>query len=352
MLKCRLVQDYYSLAEISEAWDGLVRKSEFNDVFATFGFARAWWRAYGKSRKLQVVVVEDEFSRPHLIAPFYSEASAPGVWKLIGNFRADYNNLIHAAGDSESLLALFNWLKRQPGWHRLELNRIPGHVAVLRHFPRAYGPESSNLSKILSWLSVNSPLVYRRWHKQHPRIDRQALERLKSLLEQQNYRRQLKWLQRHGGFAYRCARDAGECLLLLPMLVKLHIRNWEAKGQRSLFLDTENQAFYRYLIDELAPYNAIRMDVLELNGKMIAAHFGFVWDQRIYYYKSCYDPDHSGRRPGKILLAYIIRDAWDSEAMELDLLNGNEEYKMKYASDIRTTGSLRLYRSRLSAAMA
>ena len=52
---------------------------------------------------------------------------------------------------------------------------------------------------------------------------------------------------------------------------------------------------------------------------------------------------------GKLLLAHILCTAFQQGAEEVDLLKGREPYKEKYASDIRTTGSLKIYRSRSDA---
>src|SRR5207244_1672300 len=94
MRRCHIIQDFREIEALAKDWDELVQQSDFSDVFATSGFARAWWRAYGGSRLLKVVVVEDESSRPKLIAPFYSDQSEPNVLRLIGDFRGDYNNLV------------------------------------------------------------------------------------------------------------------------------------------------------------------------------------------------------------------------------------------------------------------
>jgi CelD/BcsL family acetyltransferase involved in cellulose biosynthesis len=348
MLRCRVFQNPHDLEEISQAWDNLVQESEFNDIFATSGFAAAWWRAYGESRILRVLTIEDESSRLRLIAPFYADRSSPGTWRLIGSFRGDYNNIIHKRGDLESLKALFSELSKRSDWSVLELNRLPEHTSILNFFPAAYGPAAGSKQKSLAWLNLGSPLVYRTFHKEHPRIDREALSNFSDLLERQNYTRQLQWLRRQGTLTYRYINTPDECLSILPEFIELHIRNWELKRQSSLFLQPENCHFYEYLIEELAD-GSIGLDVLSVNDKIIAAHFGFNWDQRIYYYKPCYDPDYSSRRPGKLLLSYIIRRALQSEVTEVDLLNGLEPYKLQYASGIRTTGSLRIYRSRRSA---
>jgi CelD/BcsL family acetyltransferase involved in cellulose biosynthesis len=349
MLRCRFISNPHDLKAVSQAWDSLVKESEFNDIFATSGFAAAWWRAYGESRILRVLTIEDECSVPRLIAPFYSDRSSPDVWRLIGSFRADYNNIIHKRGDLESLNALFSELTKRSDWRILELNRLPEQTSILDFFPAAYGPAASRDQKLRSWLSLSSPLVYRKLHQENPRIERAALNRYRDMLDQPRYRGYLNWLGRRGTLAYRYVDKADECLSILPQFIELHIRSWNAKGQDSFFLKSENRHFYQYLIEELATYGAMGFDIFSVNDKIIAAHFGFTWDHRIYYYKPCYDPDYSSRSPGKLLLSYIIRRGLESKVTEVDLLNGLEPYKFKFASGIRNTGSLRIYRSRLSA---
>src|SRR5690348_3563378 len=120
-LQCRLIDDPNAMPELAGRWDSLVRRSEFVDVFSTSGFARAWWKAFGPSRLLRLLVVEQADATPRLIAPCYADASAPGAWKLIGDFRADYTNFVFAAGDHESLSALFSWLQRRRDWQTLRM---------------------------------------------------------------------------------------------------------------------------------------------------------------------------------------------------------------------------------------
>jgi CelD/BcsL family acetyltransferase involved in cellulose biosynthesis len=86
---------------------------------------------------------------------------------------------------------------------------------------------------------------------------------------------------------------------------------------------------------------------LTLDNKIIAAHFGFTWDRRIYYYKPCYDPSLSSHSPGKVLLAYLIQDAITRGIQEVDFLYGLEDYKQDYTSEIRRTSSFLIQKSRL-----
>jgi CelD/BcsL family acetyltransferase involved in cellulose biosynthesis len=102
-------------------------------------------------------------------------------------------------------------------------------------------------------------------------------------------------------------------------------------------------------LDDLQAYShSLRLDLLLLDSELIAAHFGFTWDRRIYYYKPCLQIKYAKYSPGKILLEQIIQSAAKKEISEVDLLFGMEEYKLRYTSNIRKTGSLIICRSLLN----
>ena len=349
MLSARLIEQADDLNSLALAWDGLLQRSEFVNIFGTAGFAKSWWHAYGPSRALRLVVVEDGSSGVRLIAPFCVEQSTPVHWELIGNFRADYNNLIFESGDMESLDFLFSWLRRNNRWRVLQLGNIPGDSAVLRYFQNAMEPTSGYVRRICSWLDIRKTLAYRSWHFQHPRIGREHLGRFTALMDRPSHRRHINWFRRMGSLRYRCITDCSEIRLRLPEFMNLHIAQRNAMGQQSLFLNAEDRVFYRRLTQDLKPYNALRMDLLTLDDRNVAAHIGFDWSNRVYCYKACHDPAFSSHSPGKLLLAHILCSAFQQGAEEVDLLKGREPYKEKYASDIRTTGTLMIYRSRSDA---
>src|SRR5260370_34170779 len=110
MLSARLIEYADDLKSLAPIWDALLQRSEFVSIFGTAGFAMSWWHAYGPTRALRLLVVEDGSSGVPLIAPFCEEHATPGNWELIGNFRADYHNLAFESGDVDRREFLFSWL--------------------------------------------------------------------------------------------------------------------------------------------------------------------------------------------------------------------------------------------------
>ena len=200
-----------------------------------------------------------------------------------------------------------------------------------------------------SWLALGSPLVYRVWNFEHPHLSGAKLDELRNLVSTKNYIRHVNWYRRNGDFRYRTITSAEEIRSLLPQFMDLHTKEWVAKGQDAQFKWDLARRFFEFLTEDMAGYGVLRMNLLEFNGAMIAAHFGFQGQGRFYFYKPCLDPDHARHSPGKVLMAYMIRQAVEEGLDDFDLLRGLDPYKERYASEIRRTAFLLVQRSRVHA---
>src|SRR4029453_16877192 len=114
-----LVDRFEDLDLLQNEWDELALHLDFVDVFSTAGFARAWWHAYGAGKVLRTVVARDETGGLRLIAPFWAGEGARGRWRLLGNVRADYNNVVFDRREPEILDAMMEWLLRRKDWQQI-----------------------------------------------------------------------------------------------------------------------------------------------------------------------------------------------------------------------------------------
>jgi Acetyltransferase (GNAT) domain len=348
-LTCRLVQNYDELVQLSPAWDKLVYKSDFPDIFSTAGFARAWWRAYGERRNLNLVIVEDHHHNPRLIAPFQSKKETPRNWELIGRPRGDYNNLVLEAGDHQSLDSLFSWLKDQTNWQVVTFRRIPGKSTLLKFFKKPYDATLTRFEKLHHWLSIGSWMVLQEPRHEHPICAGIPFQDMHDVVKHTHHRRKTNWFKTQGKFEYEVVTDPEAIKSCLPEFFDLHVKEWNQRS-KSFLIDQLNRDFYLYIVDEMTSYDALRFDRITLNGNLIAAHLGFNWAGRLYYWLACFDSNYSKGSPGRLLLENIIHSALQLGLKELDMLFGMEEYKQYFLSEIRETGAITIYRSPLHAA--
>ncbi len=337
-LHCSLIEDPNYFETISKDWDSLVESNRHLDAFSLCGFSRAWWKAYGKNKKLRLLIIKDE-QKIRLIAPFYCELSEPSVWRLIGHFRADYNNAIFDFADTEVLEHFFSWMNDKTGWGKIFLRRIPEESPLSSPLLlKKYSQNRRGLEKGFFWRSRLR--VSHQWKTEHSSVCEEAFKNLEKLTQHRHYRKHINWFEQNGSLEYHCLNESEFIRGYLSDFMALHVREWERKGGESLFSKDENKFFYKYLLEELKNNHVLRFDCLVWNQKIVAAHFGFEWKNKIYYYKPCYDHSVEEHSPGRILLAYIIADSVQKGFVEMDFLLGVEEYKKKYTSHVRKTASL------------
>lgn len=334
------------LQPIASEWDRLAARSGMPSPFLTWGFNRAWWRAFGEDKLLRTIVVTDAEGRVRLIAPFYAPADAPQRWRFIADFSGDYNDVVAAADDHEGVGFLFRWLAANRDWSTLSLGRVAGD-ALPAYFAYASDPGATFAAKLRCWLNPRVLLAYRIASREHPYADCGALMQMQRLVKTKNYVRHVNWFGRNGSFGYEVVTSPTEIRALLPRFMDMHTREWQQKSGRPQFSWAAARRFFEYMIDDMGGSGSLRLDLLRFNGEMVAAHFGFHDEQRFYFYKPCFDLDYAEHCPGKVLMAYMIQWAAEHGLVEFDLLRGLDPYKDRYASAVRTTWHFAVSRSRL-----
>lgn len=165
-----------------------------------------------------------------------------------------------------------------------------------------------------------------------------AASRKKSL------KRHTNKLARQGALRFVTLTRPAEVDARLHTFFEQHVAEW-GTGTPSIFCDPANREFYHALVARLAPTGAVRLLEVVLDGAVIAAHFGFVYGGRFTWYKPTYEPAYSRFSPGEVLLKRLIEEATHEPVVEFDFTVGDEAFKLRFATSIRTVVDLRVDRS-------
>jgi CelD/BcsL family acetyltransferase involved in cellulose biosynthesis len=156
------------------------------------------------------------------------------------------------------------------------------------------------------------------------------------------------YFRRQGQLEFRNCTSADEIIAYLDRFFQQHIERWALADTPSSFLDVRQQAFYRELVQQLAPAGQLLFSVLLLDRAPIAFHFGFEHQGRIIYYKPSFDIDYFKHSPGLVLLKYLLEYALERGAAEFDFSIGEESYKYRFANHARKNYAVRVFRRRVS----
>jgi CelD/BcsL family acetyltransferase involved in cellulose biosynthesis len=300
------------LEALGDEWRPLAERTR--NVFSTWEWARTWWRHFGDGREQSVVGWREPDGALAGILPVYLHSRGPlRVARFIGQGPADQLGAVCAPDTQPAAArALAGALRRGPlragvfvGDNLLVPERWPDLLGgtVLRREP--------------------TPLLHvrgRGWDE--------FLASKSSNFRSQVRRNERKLVRDHG-LAFRLA--AGDTLDSdFPELVRLHREQW---GARSDAFAGPLEAFHRDFAQVALERGWLRLWLAEIEGRVVAAWYGFRYAGVESYYQSGRSGDWDRLSVGRVLLVHSMRCAFEDGLDEYRLLRGGEAYKDRFADE-------------------
>jgi CelD/BcsL family acetyltransferase involved in cellulose biosynthesis len=159
-------------------------------------------------------------------------------------------------------------------------------------------------------------------------------------------------LARRSGFKLEVLARPEEVVAGLAHLFYLHRSRWDEEGGSEAFPDEATLEFHRRAGRLLAERGFARLALLHLEGRPVAAGYGFLRRGRFAYYQAGLDPAWRKRSAGMVVMVELMRHTFAEGAGELDFLRGDEPYKLVWATEIRHTVAVNAHRATRSARRA
>jgi CelD/BcsL family acetyltransferase involved in cellulose biosynthesis len=326
-----IVSDFLELEALADDWARLRQTSPRLDVFNTFAWARASWRAYGDKHFLYTPVVY----KGSEVLGIFPLVVDQGTLRFLGGGHSDYNDLLclpYAAADIlES--ALWSLFKPPMPWNQCMLENIPENSVICGQ--RGKLPRILQRRLNLAFSSLCPTVVFSCGGE----------DTLKSILKKKSLCRHEKNLQKLGKVTFRHMNSREEIRSHLPNLFRQHIARRALDGDESIFCRDEPRQFYLALLEELDPREDLRFAVLELNGRAIAYHLGFESEGKFLWYKPTFDVGMWEYSPGEVLIKQLFEYAGSREIHEFDFTVGNEQFKSRFANRFNRNYTLYVSRS-------
>ncbi len=109
-----------------------------------------------------------------------------------------------------------------------------------------------------------------------------------------------------------------------------------ATGLQDMFADPRNADLFRVLQKR----GAVVVSSFSAGERLLAAHFGALADERLYWWVPAYDPAFGKYSPGRLMLEDLMKASLERKHREFDFLIGDETYKWHYATHNRVIGAL------------
>jgi CelD/BcsL family acetyltransferase involved in cellulose biosynthesis len=343
---CSMVRTPAEFAALEAPWKALFQSSARPVPFLAWEWVTTWWKHFGNSAKLFVILAKDDAGRIAGIAPLQiATRRAFGIFpvrslEFIGyrgsSVCADHLDFMAESGAaqqiSEALVEAVFAARKE--WDCIDLadlseeSTVPALLeeqARRRNFRRAEGA-----GQVCPCVPLTPS-----WN-----------ELLKIVKEKK--RSAIKWRRKKLLQAYptqfQIFSDPAEVDAALETLARLHTLSRQRKHETGNFYRADYQAFHRDVAQAMARAGYLYIAQMDCGGSPVASTYGFHVGSVLFDYQKGYDPAYSRDGVGSVLTGMVIEDAIERlRAQELDFLRGTEEYKYFWATRDRKTRRILLW---------
>ncbi|HEV2872633.1 MAG TPA: GNAT family N-acetyltransferase [Actinomycetota bacterium] len=311
------VEVHASVGAVADEWDRLADAAKVAP-FLRPAWTQAWWEAFGGGR-LEIVTLRQGGSLTALI-PLHRRL---GRRLSASNWHTPQFGMVTAGPDAAAALAA-TLFERRP--FELSLGFVDASSPELELYRDA---AAAARYRVLERTLERSPYVTTTgtWEA----FARERLSR--------NRRSQLgrarRRLEREGRVGLEIAHGRERPEELLAEAFRVEASGWKGDEGTAITSRPETLRFYREIARWAAGQGWLRIAFLRLDGRALATMLLLETGGVLYYLKGGYDPLFDRFSPGVVLLGAVIEHACGSGIERVELLGGDERYKLAFTSDVK-----------------
>jgi CelD/BcsL family acetyltransferase involved in cellulose biosynthesis len=314
-----------SFDSIYDIWKKLHEDSPAAPIFSSPAWSKVWWQEFGSGSKLHLGTIQ-QGGKTIGIAPLLVNGDIASF--IGGSDVCDYLDFVVVPGSEDGFFcALLDNLKAE-GIHRLDLAPLrPDSIvqtSLINVAPQQKWQVSCSPEDVT--VELNLPASWEEYLQ------------LLSGKQRHELNRKLRRLNEEGDLNHRTSLDANQ-----PDIdIFLHLFR-DSRQDKAAFLTPQMESFFKSIARAMADQKLLRLNILELDKKPVAATMCFDYHDTVYLYNSGYEPDYGWLSVGVISKALCIKDSIERHKKRFDFLKGAEAYKYQLGGQ-----ELPLYKCSLS----
>ena len=293
-----------SFDSIYSDWKKLQANSPASSIFSSPEWSKIWWQQFGSGAKLHLGAVRYQ-GKAVGIAPLLIRND---IAFFIGSSDVcDYLDFVVEPGNEEKFFSELLDNLNAEGIPRLELASLRSDSTVLTSLVKIAPRQAWQISCSQEDVSVELTL---------PATWEEYLQLL-SGKQRHELKRKLRRLNEEGELNYRHGTDASR------NDIDIFLRLFrDSRQDKAAFLTPQMESFFRATANSMAEQELLRLDILELDRKPVAATMCFDYKHTVYLYNSGYEPDYGWLSVGVISKALCIKDGIERNKRLFDFLKG------------------------------
>lgn len=343
-IEVRVIDSDPEFESLGRAWDALQENAEVTSVFASFDWQYLWWRHYGRTQPLKLLVASTDRAILGILPLYVHTVPMLGVpvrqLRFVGTggdtSPDDLGPVLARGEETRAAKALATCVLRLPGWDVLDLQDMLPNSAFTAEMSvearRSGLDTSAGRSERIALMRL--PSTWDDWLKSLHHERRYKVRSARKKLAAKHSTRFFVW------------QDPATLDQAVDRLVELHNKRWNRKGEPHGFSSHQYVAFHRAVMHSCMARDRLRLFCLQIDDQLAAMSYMYKFRNQLFLMQAGFDPDLSELSPGQVLLGHAIEHAIGEGVEVLDFLRGDHRYKDELATGDRETVYLNAFRVR------
>lgn len=330
------IQDIQSFEALRSDWKDILSRSNSGDIFLTWEWLFAWWKNIGQLKNQLWLLVIQDGQKPVGILPLMLNSKKKSFLKFkrlenIGNPDCDVSGIISPEPEAAAKAAVEYLREHADEWDILEINELPSASQEANSLISAVEQGGYKIHKMIEdhfYIPFEET-----WDQYYKRLSKNL---------KHNFKRRLRRAQEMGNV--KIAKYSGSNLHWEHFQTIFKIN--EKSNFPDLYRSGESQSFHEDLLLLMRDQNWIQIEILSIDEKPIAFHYGFLYDGKYEDWRGGIDKDYEFIAPGKLLMMHSMEDRFKSGLRENDFLRGKHSYKSDWLPLARDFTSIQAFNDR------
>jgi CelD/BcsL family acetyltransferase involved in cellulose biosynthesis len=339
-LSVELIGDAAGFEALEPGWDDLLARMSRPEIFYSWAWTSHSWRTLRRGDELFVIVLRDRSRSIVAIAPLCIHRTrrfgiVVRVAETIARGLNDYSNIMvrEDLHRERAVAAILDFMRVQGDrWDVLDLPEFNTRDSTSLHLLNL-APQYPDWS--VRTLALGGGVAVRDLSRSPAVENSHGMRRT---------RNRMKALRSRGLRIEIASKDFDT---YWPAFKTMHRSGWPTGA----FADPAMERFFDALVADRSFRDHIDLSVVELDGRPVAMHFGFVDDHKVYYYMPVMDRSYRKEAVGRVML-YAMVEHYRKTRQIFDFMRGLESYKLWYTDELELNLRIVIYRSANPRALA
>lgn len=326
-----LITDVGRFLALEPEWNDAVERAGVAHPFLTHEWLRTWWECFGGGNRSLHIIVARRAGEVHAIAPLMCERThmyGVPVRKLdfIQNDHTPRADVVVAGPAADGWHVLWHALQDiRRGWDVLQFSRLArdskSRAMLERLAAGARCPTGVWQGDVSPYLATSGT-----WDAYAASLSARFRSNLRNRLSRLTKIGEPRLEALAGGDAIEAARrDA----------VRLEASGWKAQAGTSIQSDPAVERFYTTLATRASARGWLRLLFLKAGDRRVATAYGARYRNRLFLFKTGYDPEYAACAPFKLLTYFALEAAHREGLSEVDFLGDAEPWKLEWTQTSR-----------------